>query len=79
MKIHRSLPHGNVAAVLGTMRNIGLDQFIAARPCRERSLVMAMRADRIISPGSKLSCATDMHPDTVQNTLVQELPLGEVD
>ena len=34
MTIERSLPHGNVAAVLGTMRNIGLDQFIAARPCR---------------------------------------------
>ena len=49
MTIHRSLPHGNVAAVLGTMRNIGLDQFIAARPCRERSLVMAMIADAIIA------------------------------
>ncbi|MCX7386321.1 MAG: hypothetical protein NTX48_06605 [Planctomycetales bacterium] len=24
MTIHRSLPHGNVAAVLGTMRNMGL-------------------------------------------------------
>jgi len=79
MKIHRSIPHGNVAAVLGTMRNIGLDQFIAARPCRERSLIMAMIADRIISPGSKLSCATGMNPETVQNTLAQELQLGEVD
>jgi len=79
MTIHRSLPHGNVAAVLGTMRNIGLDQFIAARPCRERSLVMAMIADRIISPGSKLSCSGGMHPDKAQNTLGEELQLGEVD
>ena len=29
MEIHRSLPHGNVAAVLGTIKNIGLDQFCA--------------------------------------------------
>lgn len=79
MEIHRSLPHGNVAAVLGTIKNIGLDQFIAARPCRERSLVMAMIADRIISPGSKLSCSTGMNPATAQNTLAQELHLGEVD
>lgn len=79
MTIHRSLPHGNVAAVLGTVRNIGLDQFIAARPCRERSLVMAMIADRIISPGSKLSCSAGMHPDTAQNTLAEELQLGEAD
>jgi len=79
MEIHRSIPHGNIAAVLGTMRNIGLDQFIAARPCRERSLVMAMIADRIISPGSKLSCATGLNPEAVQNTLAQELQLDEVD
>jgi transposase len=79
MSITRSLPHGNVAAVLGTIRNIGLDQFIAARPSRERSLVMAMIADRIISPGSKLSCAAGMHADTAQNTLAEELQLGEVD
>ena len=79
MKTHRSLPHGNVAAVLVTMRNIGLDQFIAATSCRERSVVMAMFADRIITPGSKLSCSISMHPDTAQNTLAQELQLGEVD
>ena len=79
MTIHRSLPHGNVAAVLGTMRNIGLDQFVGARACRERSLVMAMIADRIISPGSKLSCSGGMHSDTAQNTLGEELQRGEVD
>ena len=73
MTIERSLPHGNVAAVLGTMQNIGLDQFIAARPCRERSLVMAMIADRILSPGSKLSCSAGMHPETARNTLAEEL------
>ena len=79
MTIHRSLPHGNVAAVLGTMRNIGLDQFIGARASRERSLVMAMIADRIISPGAKLSCSGGMQPDKAQNTLGEELQLGEVD
>ncbi len=79
MTIERSLPHGNVAAVLGTLRNIGLDQVIGARPSRERSLVMAMIVDRMISPGSKLSCSTGMHPDTAQNTLAEELQLGEVE
>lgn len=79
MQIERSLPHGNVAAVLGTLRNIGLDQMIGARPSRERSLVIAMIVDRIISPGSKLSCSAGMHPDTAQNTLAEELQLGEVD
>ena len=40
---------------------------------------MAMIADRIISPGSKLSCSGGMHPDKAQNTLGEELQLGEVD
>ncbi len=40
---------------------------------------MAMIADRIISPGSKLSCSTGMKPATTQNTLAQELQLGEVE
>jgi len=51
--IERSLPHGNVAAVLGTMKKLGLDKLLAHRPCRERQLVLAMIADRVLSPGSK--------------------------
>jgi hypothetical protein len=78
MPIELSLPHGNVAAVLGTLRNIGLDQVIGVRPSRERSLVMAMIVDPMNSPGSKLSCSTGIHPDTAQNTLAEELQLGEV-
>jgi len=78
MTIERSLPHGNVAAALGTLRNIGLDQVIGVRPSRERRLVMAMIVDPMISPGSKLSCSTGIHPDTAQNTLAEELQLGEV-
>ncbi len=79
MTIRRSLPHGNVAAVLGVARNIGFERLIAARPSRERDLVMAMVADRVISPGSKLSCSTGLNPETAQNTLAEELRLGTVD
>ena len=79
MSIRRSLPHGNVAVVLGTLRNLGLDQIIGARSCRERSLVMAMIVDRVISPGSKLSCSRGVQPETAQNTLAEELRLGEVE
>lgn len=79
MTIERSLPHGHVAAVLGSMRNIGLDGVISSRPCREQRLVLALIADRILSPGSKLSCAAGMHPETARNSLAEELQLGEVD
>lgn len=78
-RIVRSLPHGNVAAVLGTAKNVGLDKLIVTRPCRELQLVMAMVIDRIISPGSKLGCSRGMQGETAQNTLAEELRLGDVD
>lgn len=77
--IERSLPHGNVAAVLGTMKKLGMEKLLAHRPCRERQLVLAMIADRVLSPGSKLGCSNGLCAATAQNTLAEELKLGDVD
>jgi transposase len=55
LRVERAIPHGHVMAVLGTMRKIGLEPLLSSRPCRERSLVMGMIAERLIHPGSKLS------------------------
>lgn len=77
--IRRTLPHGNVAAVLGTMKKLGMEKLLAHRPCRERQLVLAMIADRIVSSGSKLSCSNGLCAATAQNTLAEELNLGDVD
>ena len=41
-EIRRSLPHGHVAAVLGTLRKIGLERLIASLPSAERTLAVAM-------------------------------------
>ena len=38
-EITRSLPHGHVAAVLGTARQLGLDELIDPMPSRHRDLV----------------------------------------
>ena len=40
--IRRSLPHGHVAAVLGTLRAIGLDRILGPAGNRPRDLVIAM-------------------------------------
>src|SRR5262249_60720885 len=55
--IIRTFPHGHVAAVLGTLKNIGLDSVLASRPSREHSLVIAMIVARILRPASKLATA----------------------
>lgn len=75
--IQRSLPHGNVAAVIGAMGRIKLGRVISSRSCRERDLVLAMIALRILSPGSKLSGARALASETCTSTLAEEL--GVVD
>jgi len=55
LTIQRSLPHGHVAAVLGSARKLGLDQLLDAQPSRQRDLVLAMIVARILEPASKLA------------------------
>jgi hypothetical protein len=71
--IERSLPHGHVAAVVGTLRGIGLDAVLGSRASRERDLVVAMVAARILSPGSKLATARGLDADSATSTLAEEL------
>jgi transposase len=72
-EIKRSLPHGHVAAVLGTLRHVGLDGLIERQACRERSLSMAMIVGRVIYPGSKLATARELGEETAFNTLSETL------
>ena len=78
-QILRSLPHGNVVAVLQTAKNLGLEQLLASRPCRERDLILALVVSRIISPRSKLSVCAGLKRETAQSTLAEELKLGRVE
>ena len=78
-EIVRSLPHGNVVAVLQTAKQLGLENLLASRPCRERDLIMALIAARVLSPRSKLSTNTALNAETAKHTLAEELELGEVD
>lgn len=68
----RSLPHGHVEAVLGTIRKLGLDRVISAKPCRERNLVVAMIADRLIHGSSKLATTRLWHSTTLAEELAVE-------
>ncbi len=52
--VERSLPSGHVRAVKGTMERLGMTELIASKPCRERDLVLAMIAQRVLRPDSKL-------------------------
>ena len=75
----RSLPHGHVAATLGTARKIGLDRILGPEGDRCRDLVLAMIVGRILDPTSKLAAARALSPATAASSLGSELGLGAVD
>ena len=68
-RITRSLPHGHVHAVLGTIRSLGLDALIAARPSRRRHLVVALIAERLLFPSSKLAATRHWRSTTLADEL----------
>jgi hypothetical protein len=80
IRIRRSLPHGHVVAVLGTLRAIGLDQLLG-KPADKRlaALAIALIASRLICPASKLATARDLAADTAGSSLGWLLQLGAVD
>src|SRR6202521_1334635 len=77
--VRRALPHGHVAAVLGTLRNTGLDRMLAPPRNRCRDLVIAMIVARLIAPVSKLATARMLDPLTASSSLGEVLGLGPVD
>jgi len=51
----RSAHHGHVQAVKVAMRRLGMSELLSSRPSRERQLVLAMIAARVVAPSSKLA------------------------
>lgn len=74
-QIVRSLPHGHVAAVLGTILKLGLEKIIDTDKSRQLALVLAMIVARIIAPGSKLATARGIDPATAHTSLGEQLKL----
>ena len=68
-----TLPHGHVEAILTAIRKLGLDALISTRRCPERDLVLAMIAQRLLDPSSKLALTRQWHA----TTLAEELGVGE--
>src|SRR5215216_6095334 len=77
--ITRSLPHGHVAAVLGTIRGLELEELIGPEPSRQRELVTAMITAAVIDGSSKLATARGLRAETAASSLGEVLGLGSCD
>src|SRR5262249_28905950 len=75
----RSRPHGHVQAILPMPPRLGLDAIIASRPSRPRALVLALIAERLLFPCSKLATTRHWHDTTLAEELhVQDAAADEL-
>lgn len=70
--IIRSLPHGHVAAVLNSLRKLGIDKIIEGKASRMRNIVVAMIVARIIDPRSKVAMARGLDRETAFSSLSEQ-------
>jgi transposase len=64
-EVTASRSHGHVQAVALTLQRLGLASLLASKPCRERELVLAMVASRIVAPHTKLATTRWWHTTTL--------------
>ena len=64
-EVVRSRAHGPAQAVALTLQRLGFAALIASKPSRERELVLAMVASRIVAPSPKLATTRWWHTTTL--------------
>lgn len=79
LRISRSLPHGHVAAVLGALRRLGVENILRQTRSRQRDLVVAMIVARVLDPRSKLATARGFGQETASSSLGEILELSTAD
>jgi transposase len=64
-EVMRSRAHGPAQAAALAMQRLDFASVIASKPCRERDLVLAMVASRIVAPHTKLATTRWWHTTTL--------------
>jgi len=75
--VERSLPHGHVAAVLGSARGCGAAVWFGSAPQDLQPLLLAMLVSRVIEPASKLATHRQLHDETASSSLGRVLGVGQ--
>jgi transposase len=77
--VRLSQPYGHLVAVLGSLRQLGLERDLDPQHSRQRDLVVAMIVARIVEPASKLATARGLGQEAPLAALVEQLGLQAVD
>ena len=75
--VDRTLPHGHVAAVLGSARGCGASVWFGSAPHEIGLLLLAMLVARVIEPASKLATHRQLQDDTASTSLGRVLGVGQ--
>jgi transposase len=78
VRVEHSAPYGHLAAVLGTIRRLRLDQALGTRRSPERDRVLAMIVARLLAPDSKLATARGLGEESAFSALADALSLEGV-
>ena len=76
--VERSLPHGHVAAALGSALACGAADWFAAAPGTLPKTLLALVVARVITPSSKLATQRMLSDDTAAHSLGRVLGLGQL-
>ena len=76
--VERSLPHGHVAAVLGSALACGVADWFAAAPGTLPKTLLALVVARVITPSSKLATQRMLSDDTAAHSLGRVLGVGQL-
>jgi len=78
VRVERSAHFGHIAAVLGTVRRLRLDQVLGTKRSPERDRVLAMVVARVLAPDSKLATARGLGEENAFAALSDALSLEAV-
>ena len=76
-KITRTLPHGHAVAILKVMKDLDIPRLISSRRTPERNLIIALIAQRILNPQSKLATFRELIGPSKTTTLSEQIGLDE--
>lgn len=78
LQVLRARLHGHVAAILGTVRRLGLERLLGARSCAELHGCVTLIVSRLLAPASTLATPRTLHTGGATSTLGKELGLEAV-
>lgn len=65
LSVKSTVPCGHVDAIRKAMARLGMAELVSSKPCRERDVVLALIAQRLVEPCSKLSLSKRFRLSTV--------------